>query len=369
MKRKPKVLIIGSRSHIGGAEKMMYTLVKERKDVDYEVAFFYDCAFYGERLKEETTVHFLNFQLDKVKAVKGLHALLKRKDYDIVYCWGLKVNIFARVLGKISGQRNIIAAQRGVDNWRSKGHSMLDRLTSRFVRLYISNSEAGRRMLIDRERITADKVLTVKNCIDMSAYEKEYDRSQILQEFGVSTDQIVITTVANLRQIKGHIYLLEALHLLKSVHEQITVLLVGDGEAEQELKEYIKSSGLQTDVRFLGRRTDVPAILAASDVFVLPSLSEGLPNSVMEAMASGLPVVATDVGGVRELVTDNENGFVVEARDAQGLARGMERLILDKNLRETMGKKNFTKIKAEFTIEKMVSDTEKIFIDLLKSQS
>jgi glycosyltransferase involved in cell wall biosynthesis len=171
----------------------------------------------------------------------------------------------------------------------------------------------------------------------------------------------VIVCVAEFRSSKGHDHLLEAADLLRSRGRKFRLWLVGDGDLRQTVERQIARLGLQQVVTLLGVRADIPEILAESDVFCLPSLWEGLPGAVMEAMSAGLPVVATAVGGVCELVRDGDTGLVVPPGEPTALALSLERLLDSFDMRQALGAAGRNVIRREFDLDDKVRELENVY--------
>lgn len=180
----------------------------------------------------------------------------------------------------------------------------------------------------------------------------------------IEPDAIVITVVGRLTEQKNHALLLRAFARLHSI-QPLRLLVVGDGELRQQLEQQAAESGISAKVRFLGLRADVPAILNASDIFVLPSRWEGNPLSVQEAMASGLPVVATTVGGVPELVENGVSGLLVPSEDEAALANALQTLIDHPHLRQQMGEAALIRARQRFDIRITVQQYEQLYETLL----
>lgn len=190
------------------------------------------------------------------------------------------------------------------------------------------------------------------------------DRSEKRKELGLSIDTVVIISVGELNANKNHIQALKALSKLTKTNFQY--LIVGNGESEQKLKKAVNELMLQDKVSFLGFRGDVPELLAASDAFILTSRREGLPKAVLEAMAVGLPIIATDVRGNRDLVKSGENGYLVPLDDAEQTAIAIERLINSGNLRRSMGEKSKELVK-QYDLQNIIPQMEEIY-DLFLSR-
>jgi glycosyltransferase involved in cell wall biosynthesis len=244
----------------------------------------------------------------------------------------------------------------------------LDRLTFGISLGYVSISQAAIDFLTSHG-YNSRKLWLIHNGIDIKPfYERsEAEKDVIKREYELPLDKLIITCVANLRPPKGHEYLIQALHELKRENPDFLTLLVGDGPLRGKLEKLIRDLGLKAQVRFLGSRgrKDIPEILAISDIFVLPSLCEGLPTAIIEAMAAGCPVVATAVAGTPEVVIDGETGFLVNSRDPEALAQKIAKLLKDPQLRETMGEAGVKRIKEHFTLEKMVQNYETLYRNLM----
>lgn len=184
------------------------------------------------------------------------------------------------------------------------------------------------------------------------------DRSEKRKELRLSVDIAVIITVGELNANKNHIQALKALSKLTKTN--FHYLIVGNGESEQKLKKAVDELMLQDKVSFLGFRRDVPELLTASDVFILTSRREGLPKAVLEAMAVGLPIIATDVRGNRDLVKSGENGYLVPVDDVEQTAIAIERLIDSEDLRRSMGEKS-KQLVNQYDLQNIIPQMEEIY--------
>jgi glycosyltransferase involved in cell wall biosynthesis len=172
---------------------------------------------------------------------------------------------------------------------------------------------------------------------------------------------IVIGTACRLEPVKGVIHLLEALAMLAGEFSGLRLEIAGDGSLRSRLEQENKRLGIANRVSFLGWRDDLSAVMTGWDIFAMPSLDEGLPIAGLEAMAAGLPVVASAVGGLRELVVDGETGWLVPAAEAPELARRLRELIRDKQIREAMGRAGRQRVLREFSVARMVDQTVAVY--------
>ena len=220
----------------------------------------------------------------------------------VLHATDLYANVFALPAAAAAGVPVRIGNRREIDPDKGPALVALQRFAYAFAHRVVANSDAAAARL-RRERVSERSIAIVRNGIDLSAYRPRPLRTRLRR----------ITTVANLRLEKAHETLLESAARLVREYPDVEFQFVGGGRRLEELKGLAGRLGVEHHVRFLGHREDVPALLAESDIFALTSRSEAFPNGVLEAMAAGLPVVASDVGGVAELIEHRRNGLLVRA--------------------------------------------------------
>jgi glycosyltransferase involved in cell wall biosynthesis len=197
--------------------------------------------------------------------------------------------------------------------------------------------------------------------VDLKRYfnEDKLVRKRVRNELGLNEDDICILMVAELIPRKNHIQLIKSLKLAE-VNNNIFCFFVGNGELERELKQYVRLNNLDYNIKFLGFRKDIPELLAASDICCLMSLHEGLPRCIMEAMAAGKPVIATNVRGNRDLIQDGVNGILVPVNDVEATAKAIEKLSHDEQLRQKMGREG-RRIIEDFSVENVLKEMDEIY--------
>lgn len=200
-------------------------------------------------------------------------------------------------------------------------------------------------------RPPASRVHVIGNGVDVARYQGRIERSAVRTRLGIATDAPVVICVAKLHPQKGHADLLVALPTVLRSHPGTVVLLAGEGPLRDQLAASAEAMGITGNVRLLGPRDDVPELLAAADLFVLPSLWEGLPMALLEAMASGLPVVATEVSGTRQVVAPEATGIIVPVRDPDALAAAMRQLLADPLRARAMGQAGRERIVRGHSVE------------------
>lgn len=274
----------------------------------------------------------------------------------------------ARVAAVLSGRTRSVVAAHDMD---------LTRVGSRVLPRYVVETlflSAGLallapsqgRYLHDEEGVgrswrSRAREFLVPNGIPAPEPEPPGRRAEVRAELGVEDDDVVVLMVARLSRQKAHEVMIDA--LARAAHPKLRLVVVGDGTRRAELEDLVAERGLEKAVTFLGLRRDVPRLLAGGDVFALSSVHEGVPISVIEAMTQGLPVVATDVGALRDQVTDGVDGFLVDSGDAAALGERLVRLADDPALRAELGRRARERASAEFTIE----NTAAAFTDMVEA--
>jgi len=249
----------------------------------------------------------------------------------------------------------------------TKGYSLWrERIMRNITTKYIAISEEVEEYALKMLKIPTKKIKIIYNGIDVENYlnclVKKEDK---LKELGINNYGKIVTTVGRVNEQKGHIFFIKAAKLVLKKFPDTRFIIVGDTgvnkDLYQKLIKIIKNKNLENKIIFTGIRQDIPEILAVSDVFVLPSIYEGFSLVTIEAVMAGLPIVGTDVGSIRQIVIDGENGLIVHPKDINGLANGMKYILSNENRAKNMGLKG-KRIAEKFAIEKTVSEYEQLYL-------
>ncbi len=235
---------------------------------------------------------------------------------------------------------------------RHPRRNRLRRLCAPLVNRFVTVSHDLRRWLVSDVRISAQKVITIHNGVDTARFAPG-DRDASRAALSLAPDQPVVGTVGRLDPVKDHAGLIRAFCVLLREYPDAVLLIAGDGPCRDDLGGLIASLGLVEHVRLLGERDDIPRVLAAMDAFVLPSIAEGISNTILEAMATGLPIVATRVGGNPELVEDGVNGILVPRQDPTALATAIGAYLGDAHLRAVHAKSSRQRAVQQFGLQRM----------------
>lgn len=306
------------------------------------------------------------FQLDRrpgfdIRLVLHLYRLLRRERPDILHTHGWGTLCEGLVAATWAGVPIVVHGEHGTLQTR-RHQALVQRWFWRRVHRLLAVSSRLRERMARRIGFPLDRIHVIRNGVDTVRFNTNH-RAGARIALGVQPERLVLGTAGRLVPVKDHATLLRAWALLEARGLAITCVIAGWGELKEELIGLAASLGLK-DMRFLGNRRDIEHVLAALDVFILSSKSEGLSNTIQEAMASGVPVVATHVGGADELVIEGETGLLVPPKHPEALADAIERLLVDPAARARMGEAGRRRAEQEFSLDRMVQAYVQMYIDL-----
>lgn len=361
-----KIAIIGSKATLGGSEMKIYNIAKnmDKSIFNLDVIFLYEEGPISCQLRKEninTYVLDLNKNGYK-KSIKNLKKIMKENKYELVYAFGYKVNFIIRALHYLGVKTKIYTAAESTGENKKKIENIVDKLTSSLVTNYICISNSVKESLINRDSIDTKKIKLIYNGIDCSKFKKIYTKQECIDYVGtkfLKKDDIIIGTVGNLRKAKGHIYLIKAIKVLKDKgYKNIKCVLVGDGDLREELEVMVRHLKIENNVLFLGSRSDIDHIIPIFDIFVMPSLWEGFGLAAVEAMVAKIPVIASDVDGLKEVLDDNITGILFEKCNENSLSDKIELLLNNQNLKDEIVKNAYYKAINKFDIIDKVKELE-----------
>jgi glycosyltransferase involved in cell wall biosynthesis len=299
-----------------------------------------------------------------------LLALIRRERPDLVNTHLWTADLWARLAAVLAGVPSIVVTEQNVDVWKRWYHRVIDRALFLRTSLVICVSEEVRAFYRGRMGVPERKLRMIPNAIDLAPFDAPAPSATLRHEIEAGADDFLFVCAARLHPQKAHPVLIEAARLLVARGTtSFCVLLCGDGELRPELEALVASHGLGGRIRFLGIRQDMPSVFQQCDAFVLASLYEGLPLSILEAMAARLPVIATRVGGNAEVVQDGRTGLLVPAREPQALADAMGALIGDRQRARTLGAAGGERVRSEYGIETVAARTLRAFEECLGAAS
>lgn len=357
---------------IGGTENGVVNLIsKLDSEFRHTVVSMTEAGPLAARLPAGVTIHCLGKQpgLDGRAFVK-LTGLLRRLRPDIVHSrnWAAMDAIpaarLARVPIVVHGEHGRDAADpEGQNRRRKRIRQVFSPLVDRFVTV----SYNLRRWLLETVRLPEAKIVTIHNGVDTQRFTDQ-DREAGRRALGVCDGQLVVGTVGRLDPVKDQAGLLNAFAQVRAEVPDTLLILVGEGPCRGELEALATTLGLHPSIRLLGERSDVPLLLKGLDLFVLPSIAEGISNTILEAMATGLPVVATRVGGNPELVEDGITGALIPPRDPETLAKTLIGYLQDPHLRAVQGRAARKRAVDQFDLGRMAEAYQELYISLAREK-
>jgi glycosyltransferase involved in cell wall biosynthesis len=290
--------------------------------------------------------------------------LIRRFQPHIVHTWLPTANTLGRVAGLATGVPVLVSSERAKDAWKGAAQRTADRILARRTARIVTNAEAVRDFLAREIGLPHEKIRVIRNGLDLAEFDAAAARgpSEALPDPEGCT---VVGAVGRLEPQKGMMDLLEAFARLPYDLQHVKLWIVGEGPLERKLRRKASESGISERVRFLGARSDVPALMRRFDLFALASLWEGLPNAALEAMAARRAVVATNVDGTPEAVTHDGTGVLVPPSNPGVLAEALERLLRDPGLRRKYGEAGRLKVEQRFGVGRMVQETQEMYREAL----
>lgn len=368
---RARVLLLIKGLGLGGAERLLERSVPylDRGRFDYQVAYLlpWKTALVGVFESASIPVHCFNlrFPVDP-RVFSRLEAFLRRERIDLVHAHLPVPGILARQAKRRRAVRRVVYTEHSLPSRHKFITRMLNLATYRLNDAVIAVSEAVAGEIRAHLNGSRPGLVTIPNAIDVEAFESlAADRRTVCRTFGFPDEAQIVIHVGNLRPVKGHQYLLAAATRVVEAEPRARFLLVGVGPLATQLQEQARRLGLNGHVVFTGFRPDAPALIGAADLFVLSSLHEGIPVSLLEAMATGRPAVLTRVGGIPEVAVEDETAVLVEPMDVESLAAAILRLLRDPDERRRMGQNARQHVRRRFGMAAMVAAVEDVYRQVL----
>lgn len=283
---------------------------------------------------------------------------------DIVHTWLFAANSYGRHAAIAAGVKHIVAGERCVDRWKVFYELAIDRKLAQQTERIITNSSGVKEFYVE-QGLPGDKFVVIPNGIEPFVSPENNPRDPLCAELGIPVEAKLVGAIGRLwpqKRVKDCIW---AAELLKVVRDDVHLLVIGDGPQRWRLERYCRQVGNDDKVHFLGERRDVPRILPHLFALWLASGYEGQSNAVMEAMAAGLPVIATDIPGNRDLIVPGETGYLVPVGDRAGMARKTQTLLKDEALGPKLGAAGRERMLKEFSVEQMIARHAELYRSLL----
>ncbi|HZU31425.1 MAG TPA: glycosyltransferase family 4 protein [Candidatus Angelobacter sp.] len=367
--RRLKVLQLISSGGYYGAENMLLNLSTHQQKTGCEnsLLLFYNVhqpnmEFYERARRSGLSVRMVHCKgRADWRAVRQIEEYVREDAIDLLHTHGYKADIYGYLAAWRMAKPIVGTCHNWVGGTTALGiYNHLDRMVLKHFNAVAAVSD----VVADQLRtcgVPSEKIRTIPNGIDAHAFEQSPPHPAI----GLNGNKVV-GMVARLDLQKGFEYLLQAVRDLSRTNE-FTVVIVGDGPDRKAIESMVKQYGLESTVILAGQQSDMPSVYAAIDIFVLPSLNEGLPMTILEAMAASKPVIATRVGAIPNVVRDGENGLLVNPKDAGGLQDALARLLNDSDLCRHLGEQGRLSVNANYTAEAMALKYRQMYEDVLNA--
>jgi glycosyltransferase involved in cell wall biosynthesis len=302
-------------------------------------------------------------------SLNGMYQLLRivffilRNKFQVIHTHDLWANLLGVPAAWLAGTPIIVSSRRYLADleWYTPWRSRIMRTIYRLSTHVVVNSEPVRDLLLTRYGLHPEKVRVIRNAVDSRRFVViRRDKKELLP--GIDEGVKLIAVVANMYSpVKGHHRLVDAARTVCRLHPDATFLLIGDGPERSKVEKQVATAELGKNFIFLGRRKDVPELLACCDLSVLPSEAEGLPNAVLEAMAAGLPVVATRVGGTPEIIEHDVSGLLVSSQDTEALAGAIVRILENRDLAARLAQAGQKRMRTHFSFDRLLAELERLY--------
>jgi glycosyltransferase involved in cell wall biosynthesis len=373
MKKLPDsatILLLTTSYGPGGAERMVATLSAILNQDRYKTLVGISRPGWlqdeCERLNVESRVIPLAGPLN-MQWFRTCFKVVRHEKVALIHAHEFSAIVYGWIVARLAGVPFVGTIHGKNYFWEKLRRRMAYRIISRSGRL-VAVSEDLKRFVMDTVGLPDTRVQVIYNGVQVGSPVSDADVGRCREELSLNAGDLVIGSIGSLYPVKGHQYLLDAVSGVFRQYPRAVLLLAGSGELETSLKEQTARLGIERHVRFLGIRLDVSRLLALMDVFVLPSLSEGLSLALLEAMAARRAVVATRVGGNAELVVEGETGMLVPSKDSEQLASAICKLLGDKAMREEFGRKAATRIQERFSAVQMADRYQCLYRELLGAE-
>ena len=304
-----------------------------------------------------------------VRVVFKLVRLLRQREIDVLQTFLFGADLWGRLAGRLANVKVLLTSNRSGGVHYHKMEYWFDLLLWPLADGIVSNTNIGRELLHKNIKIPLAETYYVPNGYDLNIFQNMPGKEIVRSELGFSNGQFVVAITGNLKPVKNHRMLIEAARLICEKNNKTVFMVIGTGVLEQKLLNLTKKYGIEDNIIYLGIRQDIPRLLQAADVGVLTSKWEGMSNSILEYMASGLPVVATDVGGVRDLIIPDNTGYLVPSDDAPALAKRLMEINNEPAKGRTMGMSGKKLVYNNCEFKDLARNTEYIYKEILSKKA
>jgi glycosyltransferase involved in cell wall biosynthesis len=368
------LFVIDQLCEAGGAERALLQIIRLLPRSRFRVSlitFRTDKSL--ELFRNLPCPHFVyplrrTYDWNALRIARKIRRFIREEKVDIVHTFHETADLWGGLVSWMKDGPALVSSRRDMGILRMAKHHFAYRLMKSRFDLVLTVSEEVRRFCVETDGLAARKVATLYNGVELDSIAQSNGLANLRKQFGLDKGTQVVLTVGNIRKVKGIDVLLKvAARVALQVPAAVFVIVGASSDAEyfQDLQTRIAELSIQQNVRFVGRTENVASFLKMGDVFFLPSRSEGFSNALIEAMACGLPCVATRVGGNPEAIDEGRSGFIVESEDIEAATDRILRILREPNLASAMGSASKEIVEARFTAKKMIDQLVSHYDQLL----
>jgi glycosyltransferase involved in cell wall biosynthesis len=380
---KKNILQVIHTLKIGGAEKVVKEIATNLEPSRFNC--FVSCLDQGGVFKElidtrGIPVEILNVQrssiknfplflIDVIRILVGLNKIVKKNNIHVIHSHLDNANYLSIIIGiirkipvfpTIHSTSEFTIERKKIDPryWLRK---VFNRIAYRFCTKIIAVSEEVKESVLKEININPKKIIVINNAVDIDKFSQEKNIDYLYNTLGIKNGDLVVSSIGRLERVKGHIFLLKAVADILKIYPDTKFFLVGSGSQQEKLQDFVVNNSLEQNVHFLGNRSDIPELLSLTDVFVMPSIAEGLSMAMLEAMASGRAIVSANTNGIRKLIAHGVTGLLFPKGDVGQLRDEIISLLSDKNLRVKLGQNARKHVSQYYNLKVFIKNVQNLY--------
>ena len=370
-KKRIKIAYVIDALNIGGTEKQLLKQIEllGNRGFDQSIICLHPSQFL-DGLKLTCAIHVVNVKsllsFNGIKKLLWLAGYFKKEKIDIVQTYFIDANIFGVLAAKLAGVNRIVSCRRDMGFWYTPNIIKLLRVVNYFTDRILTNSKAIYENVCKYEQVDPCKIDVIYNGIDLAPFFTPPDPANLKKDLKIPTCDTIVGIVANLnRRVKRVDVFVQAAALVLETEPDVSFVIVGSGHLSGSLEKMAVDLGIQDKVKFVGLKYNIHPYLAMFDLGVLTSESEGFSNAILEYMAAGVPIVATSVGGNKEIIQDEVNGFFIPAGDYVALGKRILGLVSNKEKQQMIRDNAIELVKRDYDWNVKIKETEEYYKGLL----
>lgn len=368
-----QIAFIATSLDVGGAEAQWFNLTNKLDKTNLKIVLIclYDLGKVGNQIKNSGIITYSNIFRNRysILSLFKLVKIFKKEKISIIFMMHLPLLIiYGSIAAKLSGINKIISAVHSTGYIDKKNRSSIaDKLFLKSINTVVALSEQHKNYLVTEVKYPKAKLQVISNGVDISIFSQAMDIDRIKTSLGIRSNEKVVGIIGRLHPIKRHDVFIEAAYFAYKINRDIVFLIIGDGAERSNIENKINCLDMSHRIKLLGQRDDIPELINILDISVLSSDSEALPMSIIESMAASVPVVATNVGSLSELVFDGVNGYIIPPNSSRDLAQAILKIIGNSTLAKNMGEMGAKIARERFSDEIMVEKFKKLFLHPMPS--